>query len=211
VIPAGAVVAVGLASEARLLPAGARAAVSGGDPDRLAARLAAMGPVSAVLSFGIAGGLAPGVRTGELLVAEALRVGEELSLPDPAWTARLQAGTGARPAVLAASATLVATPAAKRALHGATHALAVDMESGVAARFAAARAVPFAVLRAVADTAEEGLPRAAADALDAEGRPRPFAVLAGLLPRPWELPALIRLARRSAAAHAALAGIRWDG
>jgi hopanoid-associated phosphorylase len=211
VIPAGAVVAVGLASEARLLPPGARAVVSGGDPARLAARLAALGAVRAVLSFGIAGGLAEALRPGDLLVAEALRDGEELFLPDPAWAARLQAATGARLGVLAASATLVATPAAKRALHGATHALAVDMESGVAACFAAARGVPFAVLRAVADTAGEALPRAAADALDADGRPRPLAVLAALLPRPWEVPALIRLARRSAAAHAALAGIRWDG
>lgn len=193
------------------MPAGARVVVSGGDPARLAARLAALDDVRAVLSFGIAGGLAPGLHPGDLLVAEALREGAELLLPDPGWTERLRAATGARPAVLAASAALVATPAEKRALHAATHALAVDMESGVAARFAAARGLPFAVLRAVADTAAEAVPRAAADALDAEGRPRPLAVLAALLGRPWELPALIRLARRSAAAHRALAGIRWDG
>lgn len=41
-IPDGVVVAVGLASEAALLPAGTRVLVSGGDAARLAALLAAL-------------------------------------------------------------------------------------------------------------------------------------------------------------------------
>jgi hypothetical protein len=87
-------------------------------------------------------------------------------------------------------------------LHEATHALAVDMESGAVARAAARYALPFAVLRAVADVASEAIPRAAA--ITPSGEPDIPRVLRGLLRRPWELPALIRLGRASAAAHAAL-------
>lgn len=212
-LPEGCVVAVGLASEARLLPPGTRVLVSGGDPGRLAAALDALpaGTARAILSFGIAGGLAPRLRPGELLVAAALQDGAERFRPDPDWTAALQAATGARLGLLAASATLVASARAKRALYAATGALAVDMESGVLARHAARHGLPFAVLRAVADGAEEDLPRAAAVALTPEGTPAPWRVAAALLRRPRDLPALVRLARRSASAHARLAAIRWEG
>jgi len=204
-IPAGTVVAVGLASEAALLPPGTRVLVSGGDAARLAALLDALpGGVAGVLSFGIAGGLAPAARTGEVLVAGTLHAGRAFA-PDAAWTASLAARTGAAVVPLAASDTLLADAAAKRALHEATGAHAVDMESGAVARFAAARGLPFAVLRAVADGPEEALPRAAHHALTPDGRPALGTVLAGLARRPWDLPALIRLGSASARAHAALA------
>jgi len=201
--PGGTLVVVGLASEARLLPTGTRVVISGADTARLDAELARLPPgVTRLLSFGIAGGIAPGVACGALLVAEALRLGEELFLPDPDWAARIIARTGAAPAVLAGSDTLVPDASAKRALHEATHALAVDMESGAVARAAARHGLPFAVLRAVADTAGEAIPRAAA--LTPSGEPDLPRVLRGLLRRPWELPALLRLGRASAVAHAAL-------
>ncbi|WP_051212276.1 phosphorylase family protein [Rubritepida flocculans] len=199
----GTLVVVGLASEARLLPPGARVLVSGADPTRLARALDSRpAGVERLLSFGLAGGLAPGVARGALLAAEAVVAAGGIFLPDPAWTAEIVARTGALPAVLAGSEALAPDAAVKRALHAATRALAVDMESGVMARAAARHGLPFAVLRAVADRAEESIPRAAA--LTPEGRPDLPRVLLGLLRRPWELPALIRLGRASAAAHAVL-------
>ncbi len=199
----GTLVVVGLASEARLLPPGVRVLVSGADPTRLARALDSRPEgVERLLSFGLAGGLAPGVARGALLAAEAVVAEGGIFLPDPAWTAEIVARTGALPAVLAGSEALAPDAAAKRALHAATRALAVDMESGVMARAAARHGLPFAVLRAVADRAEESIPRAAA--LTPEGRPDLPRVLLGLLRRPWELPALIRLGRASAAAHAVL-------
>ncbi|MBB3900434.1 phosphorylase family protein [Roseococcus suduntuyensis] len=209
-IPEGAVVAVGLASEAALLPAGTRVLVSGGDAARLAEMLEALpADVTCVLSFGIAGGLAPEARTGEVLLAGTLHAGQTFA-PDATWTAALAkgtgaTGTGARVVPLAASETLLADVQAKRALHAATGAHAVDMESGAVARFATTRGLPFAVLRAVADGPEDALPRAAHRALTPDGRPALGPVLAGLARRPWELPALIGLGRASARAHAALA------
>jgi adenosylhomocysteine nucleosidase len=204
-VPNGAIVAVGLKSEAALLPASTRVVVSGGDPARLAALLEALpGDVTAVLSFGIAGGLAPQAATGDVLVATALRSLSE-SLPvDPDWRAALIRLTSASSAILAASDTLLASVEAKRALHLATRAVAVDMESGVAARFAQARGLPFAALRVVADGPDDVLPRAAAVGLKPDGSPAVLRVLLSLARRPWELPALIRLGKASAKAHEAL-------
>lgn len=204
-IPEGAVVAVGLASEAALLPAGTRMLVSGGDASRLATMLEALpGEVTGILSFGIAGGLAPEARTGDVVLARTLHAGTRFA-PDAAWTAALAAATGARVKPLAASDGLLADAAAKRALHAATGAHAVDMESGAVARFAASRGLPFVVLRAVADGPDDVLPHAARHALTPSGRPALLPVMAGLARRPWELPGLIRLGRASARAHAALA------
>jgi adenosylhomocysteine nucleosidase len=202
VFPPGCVVAVGLKSEAALLPPGVRCVVSGGDPGRLDALWPA--DATAVLSFGIAGGLAPGVTTGELLVASSLwEAGETLGV-DASWQAAIAARCGARASLIAASGTLLASAAEKGALHRASGALAVDMESGAAWRFAQARGLPFAALRAVADGPGDVLPEAATVGLNPDGSPAPLRVLGALLRRPGDLPALLRLARASAAAHAAL-------
>ncbi|MDB5416133.1 MAG: Phosphorylase [Rubritepida sp.] len=204
-LPLGCVVAVGLKSEAALLPKGARILVSGGDPARLAAMLAALpDDVTGVLSFGIAGGLAPTVAPGDLFIATALLTPSESFAADPRWLADLSHRTLATPGILAASDVLLSSVQAKQALHRATQAMAVDMESGVAARFAASRGVPFAALRSVADGPEDILPRAAAVGLNPDGSVAPLRVLAALARHPLELPALIRLARSSAKAHAAL-------
>lgn len=194
--PPGCVVVVGLRSEAALLPAGTRIVVSGGDPLRLAALLPA--DARAVLSFGIAGGLSIG--TGALIAASGIWEDGVLLPVDAAWTARLPGAPG----LLAGSSRLLDTIGAKAALHAASGAVAVDMESGVAARFAQARGIPFAALRAVADGPEDTLPPAAAVGLNADGSPAIRRVLASLLRQPGQMPGLIRLARASARAHAVL-------
>jgi hypothetical protein len=61
------------------------------------------------------------------------------------------------------------------------------------------------VVRVIADPAESGLPHAALAGLGPNGETRPFAVLAGLARRPWEVPALIRVGLDS---HAALSVLR---
>lgn len=162
---------------------------------------------AAVLSFGIAGALDPALRPGDLLIATELRSAEGARYPaDATWSAALAAITGARPGPLAGAASVAADPAAKRALRAATGgSLAVDLESEPAAAFAAAHRLPFAALRAVADTAAERIPPAALAGLTAEGRADPLAVLRGLARRPGDLADLLRVAARSRAALAALA------
>jgi len=196
---------VGMRSEARLLPQGIRAVVAGGDPRRLASLLAAQpGEVAGVLSFGIAGGLDPALGAGDLVVATRVRAPGGAWRADMGWAAALARATGARLGVVAGAPKVVAEPAAKRTLRHATDALAVDLESEAAAAFAASRALPFVALRAIADTAEEALPRAAAVGLTADGRPAPGRVALALLRRPGELPALVQVARRTQEALAAL-------
>jgi adenosylhomocysteine nucleosidase len=200
------IVATGMRSEALLLPPGVRAVVGGGDPGRLRHMLdAAAEGATAVLSFGIAGGLDIGLEPGALVVATRVRAPGGAWLADMAWSAALVRASGARFGVVAGANAVVAGPDAKRSLRLMTDALIVDMESAVAAAFAASRGLPFAVLRAVADTAEEELPRAAAVGLSRSGRPAPGRVAMALLRRPGELGALVQVAKRSRTALDALA------
>jgi hopanoid-associated phosphorylase len=205
-------VAVGLRAEAALLPGrpaaaegGLRAVIGGGDPSHLAALLAEQGEGAvAVLSFGIAGGLDPALAPGDLVVATRVRGPRGAWQADLGWAAALARATGARLGVVAGATAVVADPAAKRALRLATGALAVDLESEAAAAFAAARGLPFVALRAIADTAEETVPAAAAVGLTRDGRPAPGRVMLALLRRPGDLPALLQVARRARTALEAL-------
>lgn len=197
-------VAVGFQAEAALLPPGMAVVCAAANPALLARRLAAMPRPERILSFGVAGGLDPALPSGALLLASALMAPEGPYTPDAAWTAQLAAATGARPMVLAGCDTLIASAAEKAALRARTGAAAVDMESAVVARYCASLGMPFAVLRAVGDTAHEALPPAAAHGLDEDGNPAPWRVLRALLRRPQDLPGLIRLARRTGTALAAL-------
>jgi len=199
-------VAVGMRSEAALLPPGVRAVVGGGDPARLRRMLeAAAEGATAVLSFGIAGGLDTALKSGALVVATRVRAPGGAWPADLAWSAALVRASGARFGVVAGANAVVSAPDAKRSLRLMTDAIAVDLESAVAGAFAASRGLPFAVLRAVADTADEVLPRAAAVGLSPAGRPAPGRVAIALLRRPGELPALVQVAKRSRTALDALA------
>jgi len=187
-------------------------ACSGARPTRAraeAARLIAEGAVGLV-SFGLAGGLSPALASGDLVLADAVVLpdGERIAT-DLAWRSRLSArieiaGRAPHQAAVAGSDRLLATVAAKRALFAATGALAVDMESHAVAEVAHAAGRPFLVLRAIADPADQALPRAATVALGPGGEVRLLAVVRALLDRPAELPALLRLGRQSRRALAAL-------
>ena len=201
-------VVTGLLGEARIAAgAGVRTVSGGGRTPLLVERIEAAladGSVRAVLSFGVAGALLAGLPVGEVLVAAVVRDGRARLYADPAWTARLAALTGARPADLAGVDEAAATHDAKAALRLRTGAVAVDMESHAAARAAAARGLPFAALRVVSDLASDSLPPAAVAGMRADGGTDVPAVLRGLARDPRQLPALVRTARDAAAALRAL-------
>jgi hopanoid-associated phosphorylase len=199
-------VAVGMRSEAALLPPGVRPIISGGDPARLRALLEAEPhPPRAVLSFGIAGGLDPELEAGDLVVATRVRASQGAWRADMAWAARLARITGARLGVLAGAEAVVAGPAGKRALRMATDAIAVDLESAAAAAYAARHGLPFAAFRAVADAAGETIPAAALVGLTPDGRTAPLRVLAALMRSPTQFRPLLDVAKRSKQGLEALA------
>jgi len=204
-------VVTGVRAEARCLGGlGVAVACSGARPARAraeAARLIA-GGAAGLVSFGLAGGLSPALASGDLVLADAVVLpnGERIAT-DPAWRSRLLARIEAEAphqAAVAGSDRLLATVAAKRALFATTGALAVDMESHAVAEAAHAAGRPFLVLRAIADPADQALPRAATVALGPDGEVRLLALARALLERPAELPALLRLGRQSRRALAAL-------
>lgn len=164
--------------------------------------------VAALLSFGLAGGLVPGLRPGDVVVAEAVvTAAGSRCVADPEWVGRVLAAALPRmvPGSIAGADRAVADPRDKAALARATGAVAVDMESHAVAAVAARAGLPFLALRAIADPAERGLPSAALAALDPGGRIRIGRLLAALRRRPGDLALLFRLGRDAARARAALA------
>jgi adenosylhomocysteine nucleosidase len=193
----------GLRSEAEALGIDG-VAVSGARPDMAeaeAARLADQG-ATALLSIGLAGALAPGLRPGDLLVPDAIMAAGRRFPADAALGNRL--GLPVHRLGLAGADTVIASPAAKARLHQQTGAAAVDMESHRVARVASSRALPFLAIRVIADPADRAIPSAADGAVRADGSVDVLRTLMRLAARPWQLPALIALGRDSAAAHARL-------
>ncbi len=106
---------------------------------------------------------------------------------------------------IAGSDVMVVDAAGKAALHAATGALAVDMESHVAARFAASHSLPFAALRVISDDARHALPKAVMVSMRPDGGLNLSAVLGSLVRDPRQLPALIRTGREAGVAFRKLA------
>lgn len=194
----GTALVCGLAAEARIAArAGLRVACAGSAPERaatLARQLAAEG-VSALVSFGVAGGLDPALGPGDLVIAAEVVAGRERLVVPEAWRDRVAARLpGARIARVAGASAPVATIEAKRALRLATGAIAVDLESEAVARAALAAGLPFLAVRAVADPANRVLPPEAARWIRDDGGIAAPRVALAAVARPSLLPCLVRLA-----------------
>ncbi len=160
----------GLAAEARIAARfGGAVAIGGGTPAgaaEAASRLVRDG-ATALVSFGLAGGLDPALRPGMVVVPDMVVAGGRRFVADASLAARFGGLTGH---CLLAGDAIAADAAAKRALMVTTGAQAIDLESGSVARVAESHGLPFAVVRAICDPAERDLPPAALVALDRPGR-----------------------------------------
>jgi len=187
---------VGLALEARIVAGAHTRAVCIGDGRTLAASLACAVAEGCrgLMSFGIAGGLSPDLRTGTCVVGSTIISETAQLMTDSDWTrSLLQVLPGAvHGAIVGVSSRIVAHPDAKRALRARTGALAVDNESHVVASAAAARGLPVAAVRVIMDPVTRELPASALAAVRANGTIDLAAVIRSLAKEPSDLPMLLR-------------------
>jgi adenosylhomocysteine nucleosidase len=201
----------GLAAEAEIARlAGLSVVMGGGDPHRTAALVEmAVAGASCLVSFGIAGALAPRLRPGSVVVSGEV-IGEERRWRvDAAFQERIAAlarEIGAAEGPVYGADAILATSSSKARAWARTGALVADLESAIVARIAHAEGIPFLVVRAVADPASRNLPHAAQIPLRIDGKPEIRLIFAAMLRRPHQIGELIRLRRETRAALSALVG-----
>ena len=197
--PRPVLIVTGLVQEARIAAGpGMTVICSSSDPQQLRALLTVFDPstIRGVISFGVAGGLDPTLKSGDVVVATEVLAG------DTRWLAGLplneqmiaSVALGRRRVVrgcLAGVEKVVAARSVKAALRSATGAAAVDMESHIAAAYAAEAGLPFAALRVIADPASRALPALAVAAIKPNGDIDVRTVLRGVARNPLTLRSLV--------------------
>jgi hopanoid-associated phosphorylase len=201
------IVVVGLAFEARIAAGPGMNVICSGDGQDLAGSVTrAITPdCRGLVSFGVAGGLDPNLKPGACVVASAIVSGNTRMPTDHHWSQQLiKTIPDAVYGILAGVRIPVAEPSAKRALHEKTGAIAVDMESHVVAKVAAAHGLPMAAIRVITDPAMRALPEAVLAAMRPDGTTSITALIRSLMRKPRELPALVQTALDARAARSTL-------
>ncbi len=162
--------------------------------------------VNRCLSFGLAGGLAPDLPAGSIVVGSRVVSTHGRYECDSAWVRQLATALpGAHVGDIWGQETILASPGLKQAIYHGTHCLVCDMESQVVGGMAEAAGLPFVALRVVCDPADFALPPAALLPLHTDGTPNLPAILGDLWRHPRQLPALLTLAQHNRRALKALA------
>jgi adenosylhomocysteine nucleosidase len=197
--PRPILIVTGLVQEARIAAGPGMAVIcSSSDPRQLRALLTVFDPttIRGVVSFGVAGGLDPVLESGDVVVATEVMSGDTRWLAGLSLTEEQIAGIalGRRRVVrggLAGVEEVVMAQACKAALRSVTGAAAVDMESHIAAAYAAEHELPFAALRVISDPATRALPALARAAIKPNGDIDVRTVLRGIARNPRALRALV--------------------
>jgi hopanoid-associated phosphorylase len=192
-------IVTGLVQEARIAAGPGMAVIcSSSDPRQLRSLLATLDPSSfrGVISFGVAGGLDPALKSGDVVVATEVLAGDGRWLAGLALNDELVArlAMGRRRVVrggLAGVEQVIGAQAHKAALWSETGAAAVDMESHIAAAYAEESELPFAALRVISDPASRALPAIAMTAIKPNGDIDLRKVLRGVARNPMSLRALV--------------------
>jgi hopanoid-associated phosphorylase len=207
------IIVVGLAFEARIAAGPGVRVICSGDGGSLSHTLTAaiiearekFHACPGIVSFGVAGGLAPSLSPGTCVVATAIMSERKRWATHPDWSRSLAENIpDAVSGVLLGVSAPIADPGAKRALYEKTRATAVDMESHTVADIGARYGVPVTAVRVITDPAVRALPTSAVAAMRPNGTIDIGAMIRSVLRRPRELPALIRTALDARSAHATL-------
>jgi adenosylhomocysteine nucleosidase len=201
------IVVVGMAFEARIAAGLGVPVVCGGDGNNLDSALArtmAAG-CGGLISFGVAGGLAPDLKPGTCVIGSSILDGDEQRPTDARWAQRLmRIIPDAVHGPIVGVRQPIAHASAKHELHRRTGAIAVDMESQVVARAAERHGVPLAAIRVVVDPVGRTIPRSALAGARADGTIDPVAVMRSLMRYPRDFLGLIRMSLDARAARATL-------
>ncbi len=192
-------IVTGLVQEARIAAGPGKAVIcSSSDPQQLRALLTVFDPstIRGVISFGVAGGLDPSLKSGDVVVATEVTAGDArwfagLSLAEDQIAALAMGGRRIVRGGLAGVEEVVVAQACKAALRSETGAAAVDMESHIAAAYAAEAGLPFAALRVISDPASRALPALARAAIKPNGDVDLRKIFHGLMQNPTTLRALV--------------------
>jgi len=201
------IVVVGMAFEARIARDFGVPVVCGGDGKNLAASLtkAMAAGCGGLISFGVAGGLAPDLKPGTCVIGSSIIDEDDTRATDARWAHRLtRLIPGSVHGAIVGVREPIAHATAKRQLHEKTGAIVVDMESHIVARAAQEHAVPLAAIRVVVDPVERTIPRSALAGSLPDGTIDPFAVMRSLVRYPRDLVGLIRMSFDARAARATL-------
>jgi adenosylhomocysteine nucleosidase len=173
---------------------------------------------TALVSWGMAGGLDPQLTPGTIFLPETVvsaATGARPIATSGPWRERLGSAVAAYHPVtrgqLLTTARAVGSLLAKGSLFRGTGAAAVDMESAAVGEVAQAHQLPFIAVRVIVDGASDTLPRAVTAAANSEGHLQIWRLLGALARTPGDLGALVRLAGRYRAANRSLAAVARVG
>lgn len=197
---------VGMEFEARLAQTFAPVAIEISGATFLGAQKAlerlSAAKIDTILSFGFAAGLDPVIKAGAILLPHSVVVGNQEYHVD----AEIRDWLGAEKSEvklgsLLHSNEIVTSVQQKEKLFKETACIAVDMESGLVAQFAHEKQIPFAVLRAVCDSANRNLPPLVSLALAQNGKLDLSEISRSLFTNPYQIKDLCGVGLDMAWAH----------
>lgn len=209
-------IVTGLKQEARIAAGpGLTVICSSSNPVQLREMMTSFDPASirGIVSFGVAGGLNPSLKTGDIVIASRIVTAKRKWVTDPALTEDVVAlpmkrGRSILHGVLAGVEEIVTGQVGKQALRSTTGADAVDMESHIAARYAEYNGLPFAAVRVISDPAHRALPELTLNAIKPNGNVDMWKVMRGIARNPRTIPHLISTGRDFNRALRSLKGCR---
>ncbi len=149
-----------------------------------------------LMSFGIAGGLEPGLPIGSMIIGTHVASIDATQACDAAWIDSLtQKLPEAHCGGVWGSEFLIPTAKDKRALYEKTRCLIVDMESQCVAQIASEAHIPFSVVRVGCDTSEMNVPPVVMAAISEDGSINVPKALWSILRYPRQIPALFHVGK----------------
>lgn len=146
---------------------------------------AASAGAAGIISYGVCGGLDPGLVAGDIVMPKTILSENDSVQVDEAWHARLvdilSAQYEPRIMPLYTAGKVVASIPEKADLFEKIGAGAVDMESAVIAGLAHQAGLPFITVRVVHDPAGQSIPPAFAQIIDENGKPNVLALIKALI------------------------------